>query len=643
MDNKYTRSALLLAALLARLSLAGATTQASGQFADLSLEELNDIVITSVSRQEERLSKAAASIFIISGADIRRSGARTLPEALRLAPNLQVARLDSQNYAITARGYNTALQNKLLVLIDGRSVYSPMFSGVFWDAQDVVMEDIERIEVISGPGATIWGVNAVNGVINVITRNAKDSQGALISAVGGSEERDGTVRYGARLGGDGHFRAYARYSRHEDAQTAAGAPVHTGGQHRQAGFRGDWALRDGAFMLSGDTYEGRSGQPSGLADVRISGANLIGRYTRKLSSDSDLRLQLVLDHTERNQPNALVDKLDTIEIEAQHGLRLGRRHNIAWGVGYRFSDNKVENGPRLGFLPERINLHWGNVFAQDEISLRENLTVTAGAKVEHNNYTGAEFLPSMRLAWTPDASQLFWGSLAHTVRAPARVDRDFYLPAVPVLVAGVPRYTLGGGPDFKSETANVVELGYRAQPRADLSYSVTLFHADYDKLRTAEPNPAGGPNSGLYVLRNEAEGKVRGAEMWLQWQPAARWRLYGGLVLQDVDTTLKPGSGDVTAAGATNDPRSHWMLRSSHELPSNMQFDWTLRRMGRLPHPAVPAYHELDVHWLWRLRPNLDLALIGQNLLHRSHAEFGALPGRSVFERNVLLKLTLRL
>ncbi|WP_395407182.1 TonB-dependent receptor plug domain-containing protein [Pseudoduganella sp. UC29_106] len=640
MNNNNIRSTLLFAALLARASTAAA--QASDQFADLSLEELNDIVITSVSRQEERLSKAAASIFIISGVDIRRSGARTLPEALRLAPNLQVARLDAMNYAITARGYNTSLQNKLLVLIDGRPVYSPLFSGVFWDSQDVVMEDIERIEVISGPGATIWGVNAVNGVINVITRSAKDSQGTLASAVAGKEERDGTFRYGGKLGDSGHFRAYARYSRQEDTETEAGAPVRTGGQRHQAGFRGDWALRDGAFALSGDAYEGRFGQVASPDDTRVSGANLVGSYTRKLDAGSDLRLQLVLDHTERSQPGVLIDKLNTIEIEGQHGLRFGR-HNIAWGVGYRYSENEVHNGYAVAFFPTKINLHWGNIFAQDEIALSDKVTVTPGAKVEHNNYTGAEFLPSVRLAWSPSQNQLIWGNVAHTVRAPSRVDRDLYLPGVTVPIAGLPRYVIGGGPDFKSETANVVELGYRAQPRADLTYSLTLFNADYDKLRTIEPSGVNAPNTGLYVLRNESEGRARGAEMWLQWQPASRWRLYGGLVLQDVETTLKPGSRDITVAGATNDPRSHWLLRSSHELPNNMQLDWTLRRMGRLPKPEVPAYHELDVHWLWRLNPNLDLSLIGQNLLHRTHAEFGALPGRSVFERNVLLKLTLRL
>ena len=640
MNNNNIRNTLLFAALLACASSEAA--QANDQFADLSLEELNDIVITSVSRQEERLSKAAASIFIISGSDIRRSGARTLPEALRLAPNLQVARLDAMNYAITARGYNTSLQNKLLVLIDGRTIYSPLFSGVFWDAQDVVMEDIERIEVISGPGATIWGVNAVNGVINVITRSAKDSQGALASVVAGGEERDGTFRYGGKLGGNGHFRAYARYLRQEDTETESGAPVPTGGQRHQAGFRGDWALRDGAFMLSGDAYEGRFGQVTNPDDTRISGANLIGRYTRKLDAASDLRLQLVLDHTERSQPGVLIDKLNTIEFEGQHGMRFGR-HNVAWGVGYRYSQNEVHNGRAAAFFPTKINLHWGNVFVQDEIALSDKVTVTPGAKVEHNNYTGAEFLPSLRLAWSPSQNQLVWGNVAHTVRAPSRVDRDLYLPGIATPMAGMPRYVLGGGPDFQSETADVVELGYRAQPRADLSYSITLFNADYDKLRTIEPNPVNAPNTGLYLLRNESEGRARGAEMWLQWQPAARWRLHGGLVLQDVDTTLKPGSRDVTVAGATNDPRNHWLLRSSHELSSNMQLDFTLRHMGRLPKPAVPAYHELDMHWLWRVNPNLDLSLIGQNLLHRTHVEFGALPGRSVFERNVLLKLTLRL
>jgi len=640
MNNNDIRNTLLFAASLACASTAAA--QGNDQFADLSLEELNDIVITSVSRQEERLSKAAASIFIISGGDIRRSGARTLPEALRLAPNLQVARLDAMNYAITARGYNTSLQNKLLVLIDGRTVYSPLFSGVFWDAQDVVMEDVERIEVISGPGATIWGVNAVNGVINVITRSAKDSQGTLASVTAGREERDGTFRYGGKLAGNGHFRAYARYLRQEDTETESGSPLHTGGQRHQAGFRGDWALRDGAFVLSGDAYEGRFGQVARPDDSRISGANLIGSYTRKLDAGSDLRLQLVLDHTERSQPGVLIDKLNTIEIEGQHGMRFGR-HNVAWGAGYRYSKNEVHNGAAVAFFPTKIDLHWGNVFVQDEIALSDKVTVTPGAKLEHNNYTGAEFLPSVRLAWSPSQNQLVWGNVAHTVRAPSRVDRDLYLPGVTAPVAGVQRYVLGGGPDLRSETADVVELGYRAQPRADFSYSITLFNADYDKLRTIEPNTVNAPNSGIYLLRNESEGRVRGAEMWLQWQPAARWRLYGGLVLQDVDTTLKPGSRDVTVAGATNDPRNHWMLRSSHELSGNMQLDWTLRRMGRLPKPEVPAYHELDLHWLWRVNRSLDLSLIGQNLLHRTHAEFGPLPGRSVFERNVLLKLTLRL
>ncbi len=629
------------------LALACATAAASDapaqdELADLSLEQLNDVVITSVSRQEERLANAAASIYIIGAADIRRAGARSIPEALRLAPNLQVARVDARNYAISARGFNSAFSNKLLVLIDGRSVYSPLFSGVYWDAQDVVMEDVERIEVISGPGATIWGANAVNGVINVITRSAKDTQGGLLTAAAGSHDRDGTVRYGGVLPDGGHYRAYARYADYDASETAGGLSTATGYTRRQAGFRADWDRPLGGITVSGDAYQGDLGQ-FGTPDIRIAGANLVGRLTRRLSDDEQLRLQVVLDHTERNQPNAFFERLDTLELEAQHGLRSGA-HNVVWGAGYRYSRDRVSNGAAFGFLPPHLSLHWGNVFAQDELALRDDLRLTFGAKVEHNNYTGAEYLPSMRLAWTPDARQLVWGSVARTVRAPSRIDRDLYSPTAPVLVGGVLRYGVGGGPTFESETARVAELGYRIQPAPAWTYSATAFFADYDRLRTLEPNPLGAAGTGLAEFRNMARGQTRGVEMWARWQPLERWRLHAGLVVQDVRTRLDAGSQDASGASgvATNDPDHYWQLRSSHDLPHDMQLDWTLRYVGALPEPAVPSYYELDAQWVWKAAPNVDVALIGQNLLHRAHPEFGALPGRSVFERSALLKVTLR-
>ena len=620
--------------------------QADGQsydIADLSLEQLNNVVITSVSRQEERLANAAASIFIIGAADIRRSGARSLPEALRLAPNLQVARQNARDYSVTSRGFNGQFANKLLVLIDGRSIYSPLFSGVLWDAQDVVMDDIDRIEVISGPGATIWGANAVNGVINIITRSAKDTQGGLATASVGNRDRDAAVRYGGTLQSGGHYRVYGRVVDVDDAERASGMADGTGLRRRQAGFRADWDRPLGGLTVSGDIYAVDLAQP-GRADATLSGANLITRVTRKLTDDSDLRVQLVLDHVERNQPLAFIERLDVVDLDAQHSMRVGGRHNITWGAGYRYAQDRLTPSLVYGFIPADRSLHWGSLFAQDEWSLRDDLRLTVGAKVEHNNYTGAEYLPNVRLAWQPGPTQLLWTSLSRTVRAPSRYDRDYRSPATPVIVGNVPRYGIGGGPDFQSETARVAELGYRIQPAPDWSYSATLFYADYDRLRTQEPNVNGPAYSGLRQVANGAAGTNRGIEMWARWQPVPSWRLNGGLVLQQVRTHLKEGSQDTSAAlgVATSDPQHQWQLRSSHDLPGDMQLDWALRYTGALVRPAVPSYYELDAQWLWKARRNIDVALIGQNLLHRYHAEFGAAPNRSVVQRSVVLKLTVR-
>jgi iron complex outermembrane receptor protein len=627
----------LLASALAAAFAAGtahAETAAIQDMADLSLEQLSDIVVTSVTRQPARLASAPASLYIISAEDIRRSGVRSLPEALRLAPNLQVARVDARNYAITARGFNSVFANKLLVLIDGRSVYTPLFSGVFWDAQDVLLSDVARIEVISGPGATIWGANAVNGVINVITKSAADTQGGLAGVAAGADEKRGALRYGGETGNGGHYRLYAKADREDDRANAVGANVPTGWHRQQAGFRADW--KDGV-TVSGDVMDGKLHQ-LGTRDIGIKGANLVGSWRQSLSEGSDLRLQAVLDHTGRDQPGAFVESLNTLDLEAQHDVSLGGGHRLSWGAGYRKTWDRLANSSNFGFLPAALDMHWGNVFAQDEMALAETLRLTAGLKVEHNNYTGSELLPNLRLAWTPDPTQLVWTSLSRTVRAPSRIDHDFYAPSSPIPIGGVTRYVIGGGPNFVSETANVLELGYRAQPLPSLSYSATVYTADYDDLRTLEAH-AGQAS----LFENMGKGKTRGLEMWTRWQAMPAWRLDFGAVFQHVETSVKPGSTDnANGSGlATNDPSAHWTLRSSHDLSETMQLDLTLRRVGALPKPAVPAYQELDVQWRWRVHKNLDLALVGQNLLHKSHTEFGALPGRSVFERAVLLTANL--
>ena len=609
--------------------------QPADQIADLSLEQLSNIVITSVSRQESRLATAPASLYIISASDIRRSGVHTLPEALRLAPNLQVARVDARDYAISARGFNTGLVNKLLVLIDGRSVYSPLFSGVFWDIQDVVLADIARIEVISGPGATIWGANAVNGVINIITKGAAETQDGQARLHAGEHERAAVLRYGGTLGANGHYRVYGKTMREDERYRASGAIIPTNNRRSQAGFRADWARGDGAFTLSGDAVQGKVARAQG--DIDIEGANLLARYTGKLAG-GDLRLQAIIDHAGRNQRNALFERLNTLDVEAQHGLAWGQDHKLVWGGGFRQSWDRIRNTPGLAVLPAALDLHWGNVFAQDEMRLAENWMLTAGLKFEHNHYTGWENLPNVRLAWTPDPTRLLWTSVSRAVRTPARIDRDFYIPGAPVIVGGVPRYTLGGGEGFVSETADVLEIGYRAQPLPALSWSATAHLSDYEHLRSIENIPGRGG-----VLRNMGLGRNHGLEMWARWQAMPRWRLDGGLLLQRVRTRVLPGSTDVNNTGlGINDPERQFTLRSSHELADDMQLDFMFRHVGKLPRPAVPAYSELDINWQWNLTPAIDVAITGQNLLHRRHIEWGAAASASQFERTVVFSTTLR-
>lgn len=623
------------AALLSAPAAADVPLQ-SRDMAELSLEELANIQITSVSKRSESLSDAAASIFVITGNDIRRAGATSLPEALRLAPNLQVARVDARNYAVTARGFSSPFENKLLVLIDGRTVYSPLFSGVFWDVQDVVLEDVERIEVISGPGATLWGANAVNGVINIITKPAAATQGTLLSATAGEHDHNGAVRYGGSLGADGHYRAYAKHAENDDTRTAAGNTVPTGWHRDQAGFRTDWGDTARGVTVQGDVYDARLRQAA-TADIRVAGANLLGRVNRTFADGSSATVQLYWDHTERDQPRAFHEHLDTFDLQLQHAVHVAGNHHVVWGGGYRLGHDRVENGPVFSFLPGTLNLRWANLFAQDEIALADDLRVTAGLKVEDNNYTGVEVLPTLRVAWNPRPAALVWSSLSRAVRAPSRIDRDFYSPSTPRVVGGVPQYGFAGGPDFASETAKVFELGYRAQPLPSLSYSTTLFFSRYDKLRTLEPNPH-GPGA---VFENLADGLTRGIEAWATWQVADAWRLSGGGVVQRVGTSLDPGSRDLSGTTGlfTSDPSHYWSIRSSYDLGGGHEFDVALRHVGALPRPAVPAYTAVDVRYGWRVRPGLDLSLIAQNLFDARHAEWGAAATRSEYERALAVRL----
>jgi iron complex outermembrane recepter protein len=604
---------------------------AAADLADLSLEQLANIEVTSVSRRAERLSDAAASIYVITNDDIRRSGVTSLPEALRLAPNLQVARTSASGYAISARGFNNAIGNKLLVLIDGRTVYTPLFSGVFWDAQDVMLEDIDRIEVISGPGGTLWGANAVNGVINVITRKAQATQGTLAAAGGGNLEAGGSVRHGGKFGADGHYRVYGKYFDRDNTKRANGTAVADGWDKGQLGFRADWSSgANRGFTLQGDLYDGKEEQaPTGK--INISGGNVIARWNERLAGGSDLRVQFYYDRTKRDQAT-FGETLDILDVEMQQGLPAVGAHRILWGGGYRSAKDSVRNSAGLAFLPADKDLAWANAFVQDEIRLADGLELTLGIKLESNDYTGWETLPSVRLAWKAAPNRLVWGALSRAVRAPARLDRELFSPANPP-------FLLAGGPNFESEIANVAEIGYRAQASSTLSYSVTAFYHDFDKLRSLEPLPGGG-----FVIANGVEGTTRGIEGWGAWQATKSWRFSAGGMYLDKDLKSRPGSLDPTGPAAQgNDPEYQWQLRSSLNLTDRHEFDVIVRNVGSLPNPAVPAYVAVDAWLGWRVSRSVELSLTLQNIFDSEHPEFGAPATRSVFERGAFLKLLWRL
>lgn len=614
---------------IAFLVLAGLAPPAGAQtgrpLGELSLEELANLEVTSVSRRPESIAEAPASIFVITAEDIRRSGAASLAEALRLAPNLQVARIDAGQYAISARGFNNLAANKLLVLVDGRTIYTPLFSGVFWDQQDVLLEDVERIEVISGPGATLWGANAVNGVINIITRSARDTHGTLASAGGGNRQQGAALRYGAAVGDRGHFRVYGKITNLEHNQRPD--RVRDGRHWLQAGFRADWGDVRGGFTLQGDAYRVRSEDRRNASGVEIgraelSGLNVLARWTHQLGEGSELRLQAYVDHAQRKERVLFQPEADLFDVEVQHGMSKGA-HRLVWGAGYRYGRDDVEDGFLVGFRPTRRELDWTNVYAQDDIRLSEKLNFTGGIRLDRNDYTGWEYQPDARVAWKPSAERLVWGAVSRAVRVPARFDRDVIRPQGGVF----------GGPNFVSEVANVIQVGYRVRTARVLTWSVTAFRHEWDKLRSATAPPV--------FFENKIEGPVYGVEGWASWQVLSAWRLSGGLSTLRKDLRLEPGSTDLMGPRnpqLSNDPTQQWMVRSSLSPWTNHELDAMMRRVGDLPNPPVPAYTAVDLRYAWRVRPDLELSLLGQNLFDRSHGEFNASPSRSEFERGVFLQ-----
>jgi iron complex outermembrane receptor protein len=602
----------------------------------LSIEDLANIKVTSVSRSSEPVSDAPGSVFVITHDDIVRAGAMTLPEMLRLAPNLQVAQINGYAWAITGRGFNAYASNKLLVQIDGRAVYSPYFNGVFWDIQNVLPDDVKRIEVISGPGATLWGPNAVNGIINIVTRDADQTTGGLVSVGAGNRSSRGSLRYGGRVGSDLTWRVYGAAADDTRNLTEDGGDGRDAWRQRHGGFRADWRPGIDHLMVEGNVYNINE-EVQGPGNAELRGVNLTANWRRSLAGGGSAHLLAYYQHDARLAAGTnLGDRLDTYAMEWQHNLAPGERHAIVWGIDERVWRDEFPNAPLdsapvvLYFSPERRTINIADVYAQDTISLDRHLSLIPGLKIQTESpYTGVAVLPSLRLAWKPDPDRLVWAALSRALRDPSREDRDLY-----GIVGGTTPFLAGG--DFHSEKVTALEAGYRARPGARLSWSVSTFFNRYTDLRSTDFAPGGT----LPVnFANGMEGDGYGVEFWATWQANDWWRIAPGLFLQRQHLRFKPGTGQAgSIADAGNDPTHQLLLRSTMTLPHRVSLDLDLRKVGALPDPRVPAYVELNGRLGWDVDAHLTLSLIANNLLHARHLEFVsssfAVPvevGRTVF------------
>ena len=623
---------------------------------ELSLTELMDIVVTSSAKRPEPLANASSAIYAITQEDIRHSGATSIPEVLRLVPGLQVARIDANKWAVSSRGFNDRFANKLLVLVDGRSVYTPTFSGVRWNAQDVLLEDIERIEVIRGPGATLWGANAVNGVINIITKRAKDTQGGLVVGGTGTEEKGfGALRYGSTIGEHVHYRVYAKYFDRDEFVDAEARDTADQWDKRQGGFRLDWKPGGrNSLTVQGDLFDDQTGEtylfPSPDPERSYSvvfddttdstGGNLITRWDHQFSDSADFTLQIYYDRYKRSDA-LFKETTDTVDIDLQNRFFLGQKHQFIWGFGYRFIDDNFKNSFVLSFVPEERDTHFYSGFLQDNITLvPDRFHVILGSKVEHNAYTGFEFQPNFRFLVTPSDKQSFWGAISRAVRTPSRVENDgrvndeFKLPgttenpdpATPALVA------LFGSSDFESEELLAYELGYRIQGPQRLSLDVTAFYNVYDDLRTLERDPTtsfietvGGTTHRVVpaFVNNNLEGKTHGVELIADWIVKDWWRITASYTYLKMQLELDSDSRDQTSEDAEGEsPQQQASLLTSLELIPKVELDIWFRFVDRLPTLDIEQYSTIDMQLAWKPTAHLRMSVVGQNLFDSRHPEF---------------------
>ncbi len=641
------------------LATSHAAVGADADLLDLSLEELGDIKVTSVSRVEERLADAPAAVFVITGDEIRRSGVTTIAEALRLAPGVEVARRSAHAWSITMRGFNSDLANKLLVLIDGRSVYSPLYAGVFWDVQDTLLEDIERIEVIGGPGGALWGANAVNGVINIITRPASATTGAFAEVGGGKEEQGlAGFRYGGTFGNGIAARGYVKAWDRDSLKDLTGADGVDQARLAQGGFRLDWSPNDvDRLTVQGDVY---SGDEAGVFDdpftlgtlpaasregkADLSGGNSLARWDRRLDNGAEISLQGYYDYTRRDIPNTYDERRDTLDVDFQHRLPRAGRHDLLWGAGWRWTSDEIGNSASVAFTPAERDDVTSSAFLQDKIAFRDDrMFLTLGSKFEHNDYTGFEVQPSARFSWLIDDKRSFWSAVSRAVRIPSRLDADLRL-TVPVGFVVLPLYvTADGSHAYDSEELLAYEAGYRFRPAERLSFDVALHRHDYEHLQTVEPGApiivltpvpyAVLPN----VLANLMDGTVTGGTFTANWQPAERWRLRFQYSRLDIDFEHHPGSRDTSRFNeAGNSPENQAAVYSFVDLPRDIELFTGARYVDELPHFGIESYFAVNAGLTWSPSDVLQTSLSIENLNDARHVEFG--DGKQI-ERSIFMRV----
>lgn len=659
------------------LSILFSTSLAGNSFAgnngldlsDLSLEELMNIEVITANRQAQPLAETTAAIFVISNEDIKQSGVTTIADALRMAPGVQVAKSSSHTWAISIRGFNDRFSNKLLVLMDGRTLYNPLHSGVTWEVQDMILEDIERIEVIRGPGAVMWGANAVNGVINIITKDSNDTLGTLITGASGNVERfHGQARFGGTVGETSSYRLYGKYLNRDDGENETPFPGEDSWEMSQGGFRLDHTLSTKSELtLQGDLYKERLDDmgfivhpplpvavpTQSITDMK--GYHLLGQWRYSVAENNNLQAKLYYDTTTMDSVLGKEDR-DTIDFDFQHIFPLGDIHSITWGVSYRHSSDDIEGSPQASALHEdsRDDTLY-SAFFQDELALfHPSLTFTIGSKFEHNDYTGFEIQPSIRSNWLPADNHSLWMAISRAVRTPSRYEHDGIIrsPLLPDPETGMMQVKVfQSNPDFKSEILLAYEAGYRHIASKKFSYDLALFYNDYDELKTWEPGsltivstPLGDLPVQPYLVENKLSGYTYGGEVVANYLPMDWWRIQGVYSYLQMHLENDSDSGASNAEEIENtSPRSQFSLRSLMEFPHNLSLNLWLRYIGTLASENTNSYWDGDVRVAWSPLDHIELSLVGQNLFHKSHKEIeqsSYLSLNTEVKRSVYLKLS---